>query len=136
MKNMIKISELDAKKPISISGFAKTKLLSTLLVYDRKTKTYSGSLYNVAPFDHTKPFSDKQNQAAFNKQINTLVRFFTGVREAVYNRDFDKDQWLNSKKYGLTKFTSVNALLLVLDRLLEQDLSLSMDLNEVLSATR
>ena len=134
-ENMIKISELDTKKPISISGFAKTKLLSTLLGYNKKTKTYSGSLYNVAPFDHTKPFSDEQNQAAFNKQISTLVRFFTGIREAVYNRDSDKDQWLNSKKYGLTKFTSVNALLLVLDRLLEQDLSLSMDLNEVLSAT-
>ncbi len=45
-----------------------------------------------------------------------------------------KDKWLNHKKYGLTKFTCVNALLLVLNSLLEKDSTLAMNLDRWLSA--
>ena len=131
---MIKISELDTEKPITISGFAKTKLLSTLLGYKKKTQTYTGNLYNVEPFDVTKPFTNQKNQDAFSKQVKILNRFFGIIRSKVKNTDPEKDMWLNHKKYGLTKFTCVNALLLVLNSLLEKDNTLSMNLELWLSA--
>ena len=135
-KNMIKISELDTKKPITISGFAKLKLLSQLLGFNKNTRTYSGNLYRLEPFDPIKPFSHRQNKIAFSKQLSTLIRFFTTVREVVRTDNYSDDMWLNHKEYGLTKFISVNALLLVLDKLLEHDLSLSMNLNKLLSPIR
>jgi len=127
-KNRIKISELDPKKPITISGFAKTKLLSKLLGYSKKTNLYSGNLFKAAPFDPKKPFSSEENKKAFSKQLGILSRFFSIIRNQVKDDEEEKDQWLNSKKFGLTKFTVVNALLLVLDSLLEKDPKLSMDL--------
>ena len=133
-KNMIKVSELDTKKPITISGFAKTKLLSKLLGFRKKDGSYSGRLFNIAPFNPEKPFTDQENQRAFAKQIRILTRFFSIIREQVRDEDPAKDKWLNNKKFGLTKFTSVNALLLVLDALLEKDPKLSMDLNKWLSS--
>ncbi len=133
-KGMIKVSEMDTKKPITISGFAKTKLLHTLLGYDKKTNTYSGNLYNVAKFDVAKPFSDRGNQEAFKKQASILVRFFGIIRNKVRDEDPEKDKWLNNKEFGLTRFTTVNALLLVLDKLLEKDLELNLDLDELLNA--
>ena len=132
-KDMIKISELDAKKPITISGFAKTALLSKLLGYNKKTKAYSGNLYKTAPFYPEKPFDSYENQKAFKRQISILIRFFAVIREKVEDKDPKLDKWLNHKKYGLTKFTSVNALLLVLDKLLEKYPTLSVDLNKLLS---
>ena len=135
-KDMIKISELDAKKPITISGFAKTILLLKLLGYNKKTKTYSGNLYKIAPFNPEKSFDSKENQIAFKKQISLLNRFFTIVREKIKDEDPKQDKWLNSKEYGLTKFTSVNAFLLVLDKLLEKDPRLSMNLNQWLSVIK
>ena len=133
-KNMIKISELDIKRPITISGFAKTKLLTKLLKYDKKTKQYSGNLYRIAPFNPNKKFSNSENQEAFKKQINILIRFFQAVKINAEDEDKAKDMWVNHKQYGLTKFTSVNALLLVLDKLLEKDPILSIDLVEKLSS--
>lgn len=133
-KNMIKISELDPNKPITISGFAKTKLLSKLLGYSKKTNSYSGNLFNIAQFDPKKSFSSTDNNTAFVKQLGILTRFFSIIRSQVKNDNEEKDQWLNHKKYGLTKFTVVNALLLVLDSLLEKDPKLSMDLDKWLSA--
>ena len=135
-KDMIKISELDAKKPITISGFAKTVLLLKLLGYNKKTKIYSGNLYKIAPFNPEKPFDSKENQIAFKKQISLLNRFFTIVREKIKDEDPKQDKWSNSKEYGLTKFTSVNAFLLVLDKLLEKDPRLSMNLNQWLSVIK
>lgn len=132
-KNYIKISELDPKKPITISGFAKTKLLSKLLGYSKKTNSYSGNLFKIAPFDPKKSFSSEENKKAFSKQVGILSRFFRIIRNQVKNVDEEKDQWLNNKKFGVTKFTVVNALLLVLDSLLEKDPKLSMDLDKWLS---
>ena len=135
-KDMIKISELDAKKPITISGFAKTILLLKLLGYNKKTKTYSGNLYKIAPFYPEKPFDSDENQKAFKRQISILIRFLAAIREKAKDKDPKLDKWLNPKKYGLTKFTSVNALLLVLNKLLEKDPRLSMDLNQWLSVIK
>ncbi len=133
-KDMIKISELDTGKPITISGFAKTKLLTKLLGYSKKTGQYSGNLFNVSPFNPKKPFTHADNQTSFDKQLKILTRFFGIIRAKVKNSDPVKDKWLNSKEYGLTKFTTVNALLLVLDSLLEKDPKLSMDLDKWLSS--
>lgn len=132
-KNMIRISELDTGKPITISGFAKTKLLYSLLGYDKKKNTYSGILYNIAPFDTNKPFANVENQKAFTTHINILNRFFRIIRKKVKDNDPTKDKWLNNKVFGLTKFTCVNALILVLKSLLEKDPKLSINLDKWLT---
>lgn len=133
-KDMIKISELDEKKPVTISGFAKLKLLDTLLGYDKKSDKYNGILFQIAPFNPNLPFSDKTNQDAFHKHLSILTRFFSAVRKKVKHSDPQKDKWLNHNEYGLTKFTCVNALLLVLNSLLEKDNQLKFDLDKYLSA--
>lgn len=133
-KDMVRISELDEGKPITISGFAKLKLLDTLLGYDKKAIKYDGVLYHIAEFNPNLPFSDKKNQEAFRKQIGILNRFFSVVRKKVKDSDPKKDKWLNHKEYGLTKFTCVNALMLVLNSLLEKDNKLKINLDKYLTA--
>jgi len=133
-KDMVKISELDEGKPITISGLAKLKLLDTLLGYDKKSDKYNGILYQLAEFNPNLPFSDKKNQEAFRKQFGILNRFFSVVRKKVETSDPKKDKWLNHKEYGLTKFTCVNALLLVLNSLLKKDNQLKINLNKYLTA--
>ena len=135
-KDMIKIKELDEKTPITISGFAKTKLLTVLLGYNKTKNEYKGILYNIAPFDPNKSFEDSENQKAFQTQLDRLNRFFTAIRGVVYNKDKSKDKWLNSKDFALTRFTSVNALLLVLNSFLQTDLNLTMDLKKWLSVIK
>lgn len=134
-KDMIKISELDESKSITISGFAKTKLKTVLLGFKKtkKERGYNGILFRIAEFDENKPFEAEQNQKAFSKQVELLNRFFRAVRKNVHNKDKKKDKWKNSSDYSLTRFTSVNALLLVLNALLEKDEKLSMDLEKLLS---
>lgn len=133
-KNMIKISELDSGKPITISGFAKLILLHTLLGYNKKSGDYSGPLCNIAKFNKYRPFSDPTNQEAFQKHLVILNRFFSVVKKKVKNNSPEKDKWLNYKEYGLTKFTCVNALMLVLNALLQKDPELKMDLEKYLNA--
>jgi len=118
-KNMIKISEFDTNKPISISAFAKLRLLDTLLGYNKKSKEpnpYNGILYKLDPFDISKPFDDEDNQASFNKQLQILIRFFKAIKSHV-----GKEIWNNHKEYGLTKRECVNGLLLVLKAFLVYD---------------
>jgi len=118
-KNMIKISEFDTNKPISISAFAKIRLLDTLLGFNKKSKEsnpYNGILYELAPFDISKPFDDPGNQESFNKQLKILIRFFKAIKSHV-----DKKIWDNHEKYGLTNRECVNALLLVLRAFLVYD---------------
>ncbi len=132
-KSMVKISELDEKKPITISGFAKLKLLDTLLGFDKKTGSYKGVLYRISGFNPHLPFSDNKNQAAFRIHLAILNRFFYAVRKKVEDLDPTKDKWLNQKEYGLTKFTCVNALLVVLNSLLEKDPKMKFGLSKYLS---
>ncbi len=132
-KRMIKISELDEKTPISISGFAQTKLQSVLLGYKKRNKEYKGMLFKIAPFDVTKPFDEIGNQKSFSKHVEILNRYFSAVKKVVSKKDEKKDKWKNSKDYGLTKFTCVNALLLVLNSLLQKDQKLSVPLEKWLS---
>lgn len=130
-KNMIKISEFDTNKPISISGFAKIRLLDTLLGFNKKSKEpnpYNGILYNLAPFDISKSFDNEYNQESFNKQLQILIRFFKAVKSYV-----DKEIWNNYKEYGLTKRECVNGLLLVLKAFLVYDKNMKY-LEEYISA--
>lgn len=133
-KHRVKISELDEKKSITISGFGKLKLLDTLLGYDKKTKTYNGPLFHTAQFDVNLPFEHKTNQDAFEKQMRLLNRFFTAVRNKVKDAKEENDMWINHKQFGLTKFTAVNALLLVLNALLLKDANLKLDLDKYMRA--
>jgi len=134
-KDRIKISELDEKKPISISGFAKTKLQTVLLGFKKikKQPVYQGILYRIAQFDVNKSFTNDENQKAFKKHVTILNRFFKAIRDNVYQENEKEDWWINSTDYSLTRFTAVNALLLVLNALLEKDPRLSMDLDKWMS---
>lgn len=123
-KNLIKISELDTGKPISNNAFANMKLLDTLLGYKKKSKDpnpYVGVLYEMAPFDTRLEFANPKNQASFTKQVSVLKYFFQIIRDYVKDNNMENDRWLNHDRYGLTSRESVNALFLVLDRILKYD---------------
>lgn len=123
-KNFIKISELDAGKPISNNAFANLKLLDTLLGYkkgSKDTNPYNGVLYQLAPFYTELEFADKKNQDSFKKQLYILQYFFKIVRDHVKTKKIEDDRWLNHIEFGLTSRESVNALLLVLNELLKYE---------------
>jgi len=95
-KDRIKISELDEKKPISISGFAKTKLQTVLLGFKKikKQPVYQGILYRIAQFDVNKSFINDENQKAFKKHVTILNRFFKAIRDNVYQENEKEDWWM------------------------------------------
>jgi len=107
-KDMIKTSETQSSKPLNLNALARHVLLTDLLGYDEKTGKYSGPLYNYAPFYPGQKFRITKNQTAFDKQVGLLNNFFNAVKSNT------KTRWNNPKKYGLTKATCVNGLLLVL----------------------
>lgn len=131
-KDLIKISEFDPRRSIKLASFAQFALLISLLGYNKRKGKYSGPLYRYAPFEKSRDFHNAINQAAFKKQFELLKRYFSMVREKFGNENKDEDAWLNFRKYGLTKATGVNALMLVLSRILEKYPQLTIDLKTYL----
>jgi len=132
LKGVIKTSELHTGRLITLSGFARYGLLSQLLGYNVKTNQYNGPLYEFASFDPTKPFSDADNQRAFEQQIDKLNYFFTSVKEKTTNDDISLDPWRNLKDYSLLNTTGLNALLIVLNRFFRKYPNLDIDLSDKL----
>ncbi len=132
-KDRIRILEVERDKPITMAGFAKYALAGELLKRKRMQNRvdYTGPLFNRIPFDNTLPFNDPTNNAAFQKQVQLLVRFFKALRSVI-----GEDKWINSSVYGLTKTSGVNASLLVLSRILEARADLSFDLELYLRPLR
>lgn len=135
-KGMIKTSEIHGNRPISIAAFARNVLLSRLLGYDEKNHKYIGPLYNYAPFDIKQPFESVQNANFFNKQVKLLNHFFEAIKKHTTNKNPAKDKWHNFKKYGLTKATCVNALLLVLKSMMDELTKMDIDLYDYLLPIR
>jgi DGQHR domain-containing protein len=119
-KNMIKISEYDTQRSITLSSFARYALLEFLLGYNKKLRKYNGPLYNYARFDPLLDFKNQRNKTAFKRQLQLLKRFFLSVHKNIVSGNPTKDIWKDFKKYSATKPTGVNAILLVLCRILEK----------------
>lgn len=136
LKGLVKVSELDYGKPITLSTFVKYGLLVGLLGYNGRTRTYNGPLFNYAPFDRAKAFSNANNQQAFDKQLKLLKRFFKGVAAHTDNADPSMDPWKNTKSYSLLKSTGINALLLLLGQILKANPRAGLDLKAFLTPLR
>lgn len=131
-KGMIKTSEVHTQKPINISAIARHILLTKLLGYNPENGTFSGPLYNYAEFNINEEFESDTNQIAFEKQLALLNRFFNAIKTHTESSSKSKNKWTNTEKYGLTKATSVNALLLVLKSMLDKKPKMNIDLVDYL----
>lgn len=132
LKNRVKISELDAGKPITVSSFARYGLLEGLLGFDKKNRSYNGVLNTYAPIRPKALLTNSDNQASFKKQTELLRRYFDAVEQNTRWSDEKKDPWRNTKKCSLLKATGINALLLVLSRIMEKYPRLEADIQESL----
>lgn len=127
----VKISEFDVGT-LSLSSLTSYGLLETLLGYKTRSKTYTGRLFNLAPFNTTEEFSASVNQDAFKKQVSLLKRFLVGVKKNTEDKDSKKNPWENTIDYSLLRPTGMNALLLVLAKILEKHPKGAVDFNDLL----
>ena len=132
LKDKVKISELDKGRSISLSSFARYGLLESLLGYDKKSQQYKGALNNYAPLNSRALLKNKTNQNALKKQSDLLKRYFEGVALNTKNTDSIKDPWSNTKDYSLLKPAGINALLLVLSRIMEKHADANLDFKKYL----
>jgi len=136
LKNYVKVSEFDTGKPVTLSSFARYGLLESLLGFNKRKVEYRGPLYKYAPFDINLEFQNETNQKSFGKQINLLQNFFREVEKNTRNTDRNKDPWINLKDYSLLKTTGINALLLVLDRIIEKYPKMDINLHNYLNSLK
>lgn len=120
LESKIRISELDRGKPISISSFARYGLLEGLLGYDNKSRSYNGALFAYSPFKKQRGINEPANKKALKDQVELLQRYFAAVATNTTKKNPKTDPWTNSKNYALVKATGINALLLVLARIMEK----------------
>lgn len=132
LKGSIKVSELDSRKPITLSGFARYGLLESLLGFNTRTNVYTGPLYKYAPFNTDLSFKNQKNQDAFKRQLQVLQRFFKAVEKNTRKLNKTRDPWTSFQKYGLLKTTGINALFLALSRIMETYPNLGINLDEYL----
>ncbi len=130
LKDKVRISELHKGKPIGIPSFALYGLLEGLLGFDKKKRKYNGVLYNYAPFKPKDSADSKKNKEALEKQAELLQRYFLAVKQNTSKKSKKKDPWRNAKDYSLLKPTGINALLLVLARIMERYPNLEKDIRK------
>jgi DGQHR domain-containing protein len=127
----VKVSELDTG-PIGLSSLVQYGLLETLLGYKERSQTYSGPLFDYARFDLSEPFKSESNQRAFRRQTTLLIRFLRAVQKNTQKTDPQIDPWQNTKEYALLKPTGVNALFMVLAKILQRHPDASFDFEKYL----
>ncbi len=120
LNSLIRVSEFDTGRPISLSSFARYGLLDSLLGFNRKRNDYSGPLFNRARFYPDREFRSDENQRAFAMQSDVLTYFFSSVRTLTSRADASTDPWRNWRDYSLVRTTGINAQLLVLKRILDR----------------
>ncbi|MHA7648065.1 DGQHR domain-containing protein [Nitrosopumilus sp. S4] len=135
-KDMIQTSQNEPRKSISITGFVKPVLLNTLLGYDPSTGKYTGSLNKVSPLNQKKTTSSKENNKALETQLSILTRFFESVKKNTEGKTKATNKWLNSTNYAVTRFSGVNALLVVLNAILKKYKFANVDLDDYLSVLK
>ncbi len=136
IKALVKISELHHGRPISLSSLVQYGLLETLLGFKPKPVSYSGPLFAYAPFDPGADVDSAGNQAAFLKQVQLLNRFLKAVQSNTETTDERTDPWRNSHDYSLVRPTGINALLMVLAKILAKHPDAKLDLEEFLRPLR
>lgn len=55
-KDMVKTSEFDSSKAITLSSFSRYALLESLLGYNKRSGTYDGPLFQYSPFEPSRSF--------------------------------------------------------------------------------
>lgn len=121
-KDRIQILELQRGRSINLYSFARYALLQRLLkpIYKNgKLQGFSGPLFRYAQFNYKKLFDNPVNKKAFELQVNLLQTYFGIVAKLLSHKNSKRNKWNNFKKYGITKATGVNALLLVLNKILD-----------------
>ncbi|MFZ2252810.1 MAG: DGQHR domain-containing protein [Minisyncoccia bacterium] len=131
LKDKIKVSEFDTGT-LSLSSLVKYGLLETLLGYKQASRTYTGTLFTFSPFKTGQQFMATDNQTAFQKQLGLVSRFLVAVKNNTSSTTPDKDPWTNTKDYSLIKPTGINALFLLLSRVLQKHPQASFDFNDFL----
>ena len=133
LEGKIRISELDRGKPISISSFARYGLLEGLLGYDSKSRNYNGALFEYSPFKKQRGVNGTANRQSLRDQVDLLQRYFAAVATNTAKKNPQTDPWTNSKNYALVKATGINALLLVLARIMEKYPQVEKDIGKSLN---
>ncbi len=129
----VRISELHRGRPIGLSSLVQYGLLESLLgfkVADSGDFMYDGPLYKYAKFNPKEEFG--VNQAAFRKQRDLLIRFLVGVKKNTQCSDERRNPWINRRRYALLKPAGINALFLVLAKILAKYPSGELDFNNYL----
>jgi DGQHR domain-containing protein len=135
LKDKIKVSEFDTGS-LSLSSLVKYGLLETLLGYKPASRSYSGTLFTFSPFKTGQQFMATDNQIAFKKQIGLLARYLVAIKDNTSSVDKNKNPWLNTKDYALIKPTGINALFLVLSRILEKHPQATFDFKKYLKSIK
>jgi DGQHR domain-containing protein len=136
LRNRVKVSELHAGRPISLSSLVQYGLLDTLLGYKPKSESYSGPLFSYAGFDRSASFDSDSNQRPFHRQVKLLIRFLEGVRKNTETGDSQTDPWQNTRDYALLRPTGINALFMVLAKILQRHADAGIDFDRYLKPLR
>jgi DGQHR domain-containing protein len=136
LRNKVKVSELHAGRPISLSSLVQYGLLETLLGYKPKSASYSGPLFTYAAFDRSASLDSEGNQRAFHRHVKLLIRFLEGVRKATETSDPQTDPWRNTGDYALLRPTGINALFMVLAKILQKNPDGGVDFDRYLRPLR
>lgn len=131
LKEKVKVSEFDIGT-LSLSSLVKYGLLETLLGYKASSRDYTGRLNDYAPIKTGQPFLSTDNKSSFEKQIKLLERFLVAVKNNTTSADPNKDPWTNTKNYSLLRPTGINALFLLLSRIMEKYPTVSIDMDDFL----
>lgn len=134
IQGKVKIEELDRGRPITLASFARYALLEGLLGYDGGSGKYQGPLHKYAPLGSRASVSSKANQRALARQVQALERYFVAVKRNTERAAATEDPWRNTRDYALLKPTGINALLLVLCRIMEKYPKLESDMGRSLDA--
>jgi len=136
LRNKVKVSELHGRRPIGLSSLAQYGLLETLLGYKEKTHSYTGPLFNYAHFDRSAPFASEANQRAFRRQTTLIIRFLRGVHRNTKKPNPQADPWQNTSDYALLKPTGINALFMLLAKILQKHPNAGLDFDNYLKPLR
>jgi len=127
----VKVSELDFGRPISLSSLVQYGLLETLLGF-KPGPAYNGPLAKYAPVDASVSQNGPTNRKALEKQVKLLIRFLAAIKNHTTSSDAEKDPWTNTREYSLLKPTGLNALFMVLARIMKKYPTAGLDLEQYL----
>lgn len=127
LRNQIRISELHTGRPIKLGSLVPYGLLETLLGYKPKSGNYAGPLFDYENFDPNLPFDSSGNQHAFSRQVDLLVRFLNGVKRNTSTPRPGTDPWRNHRRFALLKPTGLNALFMLLAKILREHPTAALD---------